>query len=106
MKHAVAKCAAKELEAVALEEAEEATSTTAAPKPVDTFEPMANAFPVQPPNFPNAVPISVQPLEGDKALVAEVHIKDNSIRPNFDPEKLQQAILSYRPVSNTSVIME
>lgn len=96
MKYAVAKCAAKELEAVALEEARETTSTTTTTTPAPH---VPEVFPPRPPSIQNAIPIAVQPLEGDKAILAEISIKENSFRPAFDTEKLQQAILSYRPVS-------
>lgn len=91
MKLAVAKCAAMEVEVST--PAEKLVTSPPTTQPPTTSEPSN-----QQPSFANAIPISMQPLQDNKGFVPEPD-SQNAIKAGFDPEKLHQAILAYRPVS-------
>lgn len=100
MKVAVAKCAAMELEMEDdMRPAQLPTTHRPAPEPVKTSPPVSSPVPE-----PTQPPMQPQPMQQDtKGLLTESQIQNGNEPSNyikgFDPEKLHQAILSYRPVS-------
>lgn len=103
MKVAVAKCAVLELETEDAIKYSTTTEHTTTARPTTQIFSNDNVLP----SSPNAIPISVQPLQDVKGvLYHESHDSrpaapdDNTIKNTFDPDKLHQAILAYRPVSN------
>lgn len=101
MRAAVSKCAAIELELAQEDEKMSNYETTTS----KIYSVPIQQRPYETPSAQNAIPIAVQPLETHKGeLIHETHdgslTGDNIVKPNFDPEKLHQAILAYRPVSS------